>query len=138
MIFRQAVHRAAGMADNPDKLSNLIGSVTEKLSDMDERKKFFGEFLFKIRTLIRMLRAYVNGTYRHIPWKSLLLIIGGLLYFLMPLDVIPDFIPATGLTDDITVIFLIFRTINTDIEDFYAFESQSRSVEINEKDEFHT
>ncbi len=120
--FQQALRRAAGIATNRDKISNLISSVSDKLSDMDENKKRISGFFERIRTLLRMLRAYINGDYREIPWKSLLMIIGGLIYFLMPLDLIPDFIPATGLADDISIIILVFNMINEDIEAFLEFE----------------
>jgi len=120
--FQQALRKAAGIATNRDKISNLISSVSDKLSDMDENKKRVSDFFERIRTLLRMLRAYINGDYREIPWKSLLMIIGGLIYFLMPLDLIPDFIPVTGLADDISIIFLVFNMINEDIEAFLEFE----------------
>jgi uncharacterized membrane protein YkvA (DUF1232 family) len=122
--FQKALRKAAGIASNPDKLSNLISSVSEKLSDMDESKKRVSGFFERVKTLLRMLRAYINGDYREIPWKSLLMIIGGLIYFLMPLDLIPDFIPVTGLADDIAIIFLVFNSINEDIQDFLEFEQR--------------
>lgn len=50
------------------------------------------------------------------------MIIGSLLYFLMPLDLIPDFIPVTGFADDISIIFLVFNSINEDIEAFLDYE----------------
>jgi uncharacterized membrane protein YkvA (DUF1232 family) len=120
--FQNALRKAVDVATNPKKISDLIGSVSEKLSDMDENKERVSGFLEKVRTLLRMLRAYINGQYREIPWKSLLMIIGALIYFLMPLDLIPDFIPMTGLADDISIIFLVFSTINEDIEDFLEYE----------------
>jgi uncharacterized membrane protein YkvA (DUF1232 family) len=125
--FQHALRKAAGIATNPDKISNLISSVSDKLSDMDENKKRISGFFERIRTLLRMLRAYINGDYREIPWRSLLMIIGGLIYFLMPLDLIPDFIPVTGLADDISIIFLIFNMINEDIEAFLEFEQTQQS-----------
>ena len=120
--FQKALRKAVGIASDPGKISDLIGSVSEKLSDMDENKKKVSGFFEKVRTLLRMLRAYINGEYREIPWKSLLMIIGSLIYFLMPLDLIPDFIPATGLADDISIIFLVFNSINEDIEAYLEFE----------------
>ena len=120
--FQNALKRASGIATNPEKISELIGSVTDKMSDMDENKKRVSEFFEKIRILLRMLRAYINGNYRQIPWKSLLMIIGSLIYFMMPLDLIPDFIPLTGFADDIAIIFLVFNSINEDIEAFLEFE----------------
>jgi uncharacterized membrane protein YkvA (DUF1232 family) len=50
------------------------------------------------------------------------MIIGALLYFMMPIDLIPDFIPVTGLADDISIILLVFSSINSDIEAFLEYE----------------
>lgn len=121
-IFQNALRKATGIASDSEKISELIGSVTEKMSDMDENKRRVSDFFEKIKIMLRMLKAYISGDYRQIPWKSLMMIIGSLIYFMMPLDLIPDFIPITGLADDITIIFLVFSSINEDIMNFLDFE----------------
>jgi uncharacterized membrane protein YkvA (DUF1232 family) len=121
--FQNALRKAVGIASNPDKITDLIGSVASKMSDMDQSKQRVSEFLEKVRTFLRMLRAYISGAYREIPWKSLLMIIGSLIYFLMPLDLLPDFIPVLGLADDISIIFLVFKSLNEDIEAFLEYEN---------------
>ncbi len=138
IIFQKAMQNASGIASSPDKMTDLIDSVTKKMSDTDSRSRIIGDFVYKVRMLVRLLKAYVNGHYRQLPWKSLLMIIGGLLYFLMPLDLIPDFVPVTGLADDITIILMVFKTINGDIQNFIDFEERYWKVELNEKDEFFT
>ena len=138
IIFKQAMQSASGIANNPDKMTELMESVTKKMADTDTRNRVISDFIYKLKMLIRMLRAYVQGHYRQLPWKSLLMIIGGLLYFLMPIDLIPDFIPVTGLADDITIILMVFKTINKDIQNFIDYEERYWKVELNEKDEFFT
>ncbi len=117
---------ATEIAGDPDRIANLIREVTGKMGDVDESKKKVSEFLDKVRTFIRMLTSYINGEYREIPWKSLVLIIGALVYFMIPIDLIPDFIPASGLLDDISVILLVFHGINEDITGFLEFEKSKR------------
>ena len=121
--FQNALRKAVGIASNPDKITDLIGSVASKMSDMDQSTQRVSEFLEKVRTFLRMLRAYISGADREIPWKSLLMIIGSLIYFLMPLDLLPDFIPVLGLADDISIIFLVFKSLNEDIEAFLEYEN---------------
>ena len=48
--FQKALRKAAGLAKDPEKLSDLLGSVSEKVSDMDENKKKVKGFLDKIKT----------------------------------------------------------------------------------------
>jgi uncharacterized membrane protein YkvA (DUF1232 family) len=126
--FKRAMEKAASYMDNPDLLSGLTNDVKEKIKDIDDNKKTLTEFFEKIRTLIRMIRAYIKGDYKEIPWKSMVLIIGALIYFLMPIDVIPDFIPVAGLLDDISVVLLVFKMINDDINAFIDFEESKLSV----------
>jgi uncharacterized membrane protein YkvA (DUF1232 family) len=130
--FQAAIKKAVGIASDPEKISDLIGSVADKMSDMDENKKRVSGFFDRIRTMLRMLRAYINGDYRQIPWKSLLMILGSLIYFMMPLDLIPDFIPITGFADDISIIFLVFGSINEDVENFLEFERSNRGKFTND------
>ena len=117
---------ASEIASNPDLIANLIRDVTGKMGDIDESKRKVSDFLDKVKTFIRMLTSYINGDYREIPWKSLILLIGALVYFIMPIDLIPDFIPASGLLDDISVVLLVFNGINEDITAFLEYEKSIR------------
>ena len=131
--FQKALKNAGKVASNPEKISELISSVTEKISGMDGNKVRINEFMFKVKTFLRLLRAYINGDYTETPWKSILMIVGSLLYFLMPLDFIPDFIPVMGFADDISILFLVFNMINEDVEDFLEFE-KSRETQVSHQD----
>lgn len=126
--LKRAFKMAREIAGNPDSIANLIRDVTGKMGDVDENKRKVSEFLDKVRTFIRMLTSYINGEYREIPWKSLVLIIGALVYFIIPIDLIPDFIPASGLLDDITVVLLVFHGINDDILAFLEFEKSKKKI----------
>ena len=45
-----------------------------------------------------------------VHWSNKLLFLGGsLAYFLMPYDIIPDWIPLLGQLDDLTVMFLLIE-----------------------------
>ena len=123
--FRQAIRRAAGIANDPDLIRELVRDVRSKINSVEDGKNLAADIVDKLKTMIRMLRAYIRGEYRDIHWKSLILIIGALLYFLVPIDMIPDFIPATGFVDDVAVILLVFKTISDDIKAYRQFESET-------------
>ena len=62
-----------------------------------------GSLLFMRRTLPLAWRLLKD---RRVPFASKLIIPGGLLYTVFPLDLMPDFFPGLGQLDDVTVILL--------------------------------
>ena len=50
------------------------------------------------------------------PAKPKLVIAGALGYFIFPIDVIPDFIPAMGLTDDLSVLLFAIKQVRDHIK----------------------
>jgi uncharacterized membrane protein YkvA (DUF1232 family) len=79
----------------------------------------------QISLLRRMVTAYVKGEYRHLPKQTILLAIGALLYFVIPLDVIPDWIVGLGLIDDATVIAFVLNSIQQDVARFKKWEAKA-------------
>jgi len=73
-------------------------------------------------TLWRFVRAWREREYRNVPWKSLIMAIAGLLYFLDPIDIIPDFIPVVGYLDDGVVLTFVAKAIHSDLERFREWE----------------
>src|SRR3954464_5656426 len=69
-------------------------------------------------TLWRFIRAWRDGVYRDVPWKSIVVAVAGVFYFLDPIDIIPDFIPVLGYLDDSVVLAFVARTIHSDLEKF--------------------
>ncbi len=53
--------------------------------------------------------AYWRGEYRAISPKALISVVAGLMYFLSPIDAIPDFIPVFGMLDDIAVLAWVMK-----------------------------
>jgi uncharacterized membrane protein YkvA (DUF1232 family) len=82
-----------------------------------------------VRALSRMVQAWASGSYRDIPWRSIALVLGALVYFLNPLDAIPDPLPGTGYLDDATVIAFVAGVVRADIKRFLRWErSKSRAA----------
>ncbi len=128
IFFKSAQKKASRSARNPAFLLQLITQVFQAsnkagiVSDVQE----------KIGVLGRLIRAYANGQYRTLPWKSLVLTVSVLIYFVSPIDVIPDLLPIIGFTDDIALLIWLFRTISVDLDAFKEWEKQQAvSIDIN-------
>ena len=50
--------------------------------------------------------------------SSIIAILGGIIYFLSPIDIIPDFIPIIGYLDDIFVLNLVIDQVRKDIDKY--------------------
>lgn len=121
--YRNARRRAASILEDPKRLRKLLASSAEKIKQLRNDTESIEKLKQIIPTLNRMIRAYINGEYRKVPWKSLLLITTGILYFVSPLDFIPDFIPVAGFLDDITIILWILNAVKGDVEDYEEWEN---------------
>ena len=125
-LFERIRSKAASIAGDTDKMNNLVSSSKEKLHSINFDNTKVSKLGANLRIIIRMIQAFANGSYRELPWKSLLALTGGVVYFLMPLDLMPDFIPFTGLLDDFTVIMLLTSAFQQDIEDFLFWEEAKK------------
>lgn len=72
----------------------------------------------QLMLMFSLVKDYRKGNYKEIPTKSIALITGAILYFLMPLDLIPDIIPVFGYIDDVAVIGLVIKEISIDLEKY--------------------
>ena len=68
--------------------------------------------------LIDFAQDVARGTYKGIDLKTSVMVTAAILYFLMPLDSIPDFILGLGYLDDVTVITFVLSQIQTEIEKY--------------------
>lgn len=123
-FFKTASRKAGRYAGGGLAILELIREALMKAKEVaGNENKGPGQLLLeKITTLSRMIKAYFNGEYRIIPWSSILKIIAVLIYFISPVDVIPDFLPIIGLTDDLALILWLFSSLKEDFENFEAFE----------------
>lgn len=112
-FLEKLMKKAAKIIKNPSEVMDLISKVKKKITD-----KAFAALVDDIRLLIAMIESYFKGEYKEIPTKSIITIIAVLLYAVMPLDVIPDFIPVAGLTDDISLIAFVLKMLHDDIKKY--------------------
>lgn len=90
----------------------------EKIEKKIRNNQSISGYLTKAKSMFGLVRDYWNGSYKQVPWKTIAAAGGALLYVLMPLDLIPDFIPVAGYLDDAGVIAACLALINDDLVDY--------------------
>lgn len=119
-MFAKAESKAKEYVKNPKKLSKLFDDAAKKSKNVP--KGPFGETWAYLQAMIRLIRAYSNGTYREIPTGSLVMILVAVIYFVWPLDAIPDFFVGIGQVDDAMVVALALTQVQADLDAFMAWE----------------
>jgi uncharacterized membrane protein YkvA (DUF1232 family) len=117
--WKRAVRTAETIVADAKKLAEVLEEGVKK---MNAHSKALAAVLADLQLIVRMVRARLKGEYRDLSNKSLVILVGALLYFLMPVDAIPDFIPGVGFLDDAGVIAMALGTVKTEIDKFRAWE----------------
>ena len=125
IFFKRANIGAVRYARNTRSLMGLIRDALEKSGGLSGVN--IAAFRDQLSVVTRLLKAYASGDYRQLPWKTLIRIIAVLIYFVSPIDILPDFLPIVGLTDDIALMFWLFSGIKDDIEKFRQWEQTTAS-----------
>lgn len=110
---------------NKMKVIDMIENLTKKADTADGRDKIIYGYSKKIKSFNgdNSLLEQVKKLYRYFidpsTSKSRKALIGaGLLYFIMPFDVINDFIPGLGYLDDGVAIAYVFSLVNKELEKY--------------------
>ena len=110
---------AEALADNPSRLRAVIRRAQAQLREDRSR---IGSLSADVPRLVRLGSAIVRGEYRRLPWKTVFFVAAGLLYFVTPADLIPDFILGTGFLDDAVIVAYVMKAIRDDLARFEDWE----------------
>ena len=120
--FRVEARRRAGRILRSATATRWL--VQAVFNRSDQFRARLGDTFADLILLASLLRDWVTGRYRTVPWGTLLTITGALVYFLMPLDAIPDPIVALGLIDDVAVISRTLKLTRTDLDRYQQWRNE--------------
>jgi len=120
-VFKSAMGKAPRIARNAESLLKLLRNSLQKTKELGVGG-LADEIRNKVTLLGRLVKAYAAGQYRQVDNLSLIKIIAGLIYFLSPIDVIPDILPFVGLSDDVALLIFITKSIGDELQKFEDWE----------------
>ena len=75
-----------------------------------------------IKAMTSMTRDYASGEYKKVPFNTIAAIASSIIYFVSPIDAIPDFIVALGYLDDASVVALCLKIVGSAVEEYKNFK----------------
>ena len=112
---------ADSILSDEDKTQKFLNKVTLKVRKIP----LLGQYLEEVPLLCNLVLDYIKKRYNKLPRTSIITITAALLYFLSPIDLIPDFIIGLGLVDDAIVIKLAIDGIHHDISEYKKWKESS-------------
>lgn len=123
-FFNAALRNAAATIARPSRLLALLPKLAMKMKSTNWNNVNAATACDRFFVLGRLIKAYALGQYRDVPWKTILLIVAAVIYFMNPLDLVPDIVPLTGLADDFAVLVWVYNSVSNEIEKFIAWEKR--------------
>src|SRR5688572_23042808 len=117
--FAQAQNQAESAARDKNKTKQLLQEAVKKAYQNRNQLKAVWEDLMAV---FRMLRAWSKGDYQSLPWKTIVLSLSTIIYFLNPFDMAPDFIPGVGYLDDAVVLGFVVNSIKKELDKYLRWE----------------
>lgn len=109
-----------------DTLDDLASDYSSE-NKFDEGSEYIeGNFWAKVEKVGKKLsftkdiKALFNYfTDKRIPWYRKSIVVAGLVYFIMPIDTIPDIAPLIGYLDDLGVITAVIKYLGSELTQYY-------------------
>jgi uncharacterized membrane protein YkvA (DUF1232 family) len=108
------LNKAQAVVQDAVRLNQLANDVQGKIKTNEGRIK---SFWLDLKSLHQMTIAWVRGEYREVPYRTVVSAVAALVYFVNPLDLLPDFLLG-GFIDDALVVGYVLSSVKSDVEKF--------------------
>lgn len=107
------VQEAKAFINDKEKMQNLLNRFKEFFnnSSLEEIKD-------NMKEAFNYVSDVFSGRYKDYSMTALITLVAGMVYVVSPIDIIPDFIPVVGFTNDITVFLFVLKSINDELEKY--------------------
>jgi len=118
--------KAAQLLGRPLELLRLAVRARDKLSDTKANtgsKDNFTAIKEDLLLMMDLVKAWAKGEYKGVANSSVIGMAAALLYFVTPLDAIPDFVLGFGFVDDIAVLGYVLGKLRHELDGFVAWRA---------------
>lgn len=105
------VQEAKAFINDKEKMQNLLNRFKEFFNNNS-----LEEIKDNMKEAFNYVSDVFSGRYKDYSMTALITLVVGMVYVVSPIDIIPDFIPIVGFTDDITVFLFVLKSVNDELE----------------------
>ncbi len=135
------IHTSKDLKDDlEEKLSQQADSVSEedeaeldiqlpdKIQDIVDSAQGKKPFVVRLLNQAKLLWIMLKDPDFTMELSSKAIVVAGLLYFVSPLDLLPDVIPVIGLLDDATMLSIVISAVSGELDRYGDFLRQLKRV----------
>lgn len=119
--YKKSTTKAKKLIKDPEKAKETIDKAIIKAEKV---KGPLSKVWSHLMLMFSLVKDYFSGKYKAVPTGSLIAIIAGILYFVSPIDAIPDFIPVIGYIDDVFVLGIVYAQVQSDLEKYKIWKDK--------------
>ena len=131
-LYNLFVKSAYRLLQKPLTIFRILKKAVARLQQYESLREFSEDAKERLQVIIRMVRAYASGEYTGISKTNAVLSLAAILYFLSPIDFLPDFL-AVGLLDDLALLTWVYYNFQGEIEGFLEWEDENKLLRIEIK-----
>jgi len=128
--FEAAKKEAVRTLNDPEKLEQFFQKLERKI----EKVPLVGDKLSYVPIMASLIHSFVRKEYRDISIWSIVAVLASLIYFVSPIDLIPDVVPVVGLADDAAVIGIALKVVGDDLKAYKAWRDANGKTFADDED----
>ena len=120
-LYEKSYSEAEEILQDEDKMERFLQKLERKLRTVP----IAGSALAYVPIMMSLVKSYVKREYTELPIATMISVVVALIYFLSPIDIIPDVVPFAGYIDDAAIIVACLAFIRTDLEDYRIWRKEN-------------
>ena len=110
-----------------------LSKIQEGFTKANDNKSALANVWEHLQLLLSLTKDYSNGTYTAIPKATMISVLAALLYFISPLDLVPDFLVGLGFLDDAVILGFVVKKVAKELDKYRSWKMLSTSKEQTDK-----
>lgn len=137
-LFKKFLAAAENYIKQPTRLKTLLIDAFNKAREKKEIGTLAHEAWDTLQSLFRLIKLSASGEYTGVPGTTVAAAVAVLIYFLSPIDLIPDFIPVVGLLDDVALLAWFSTSIKHELDKFHEWEVTKNATVVSDDELWQT